>query len=60
VTDADDDPRRKCGQEIHGPQRAVEFTVDFSFVEDVRAGNVEYCFLPVGAEDWEGGEKKKQ
>jgi hypothetical protein len=60
VTDADDDARRKCGQEIHGLQSAVEFAVDFPFFEDVCARNVEYCFLAVGAEDREGGEEKQQ
>ena len=60
VTDAEDDARRKRGQEIHGAQGAVEFTIDFPFVEDVRAGNVEHRFLAVGAEHWEGAEEKQQ
>ena len=56
VTDADDDAGRERGQEIHGAQGAVQFAIDFSFVENVRAGDVEYGFLGVGA----GGRKDDQ
>ena len=59
VPDANDDARREGGEEIHWAQSAVQFTVDLSFVQDVRTGNVEYGFLPVGAADWENEQKKQ-
>ena len=57
---ANDDTRRKRGQGIHWAHSAVQFTIDLSFVQDVRTGNVEYGLLPVGAADWEDDQKKNQ
>ena len=59
MTDTNDDARRESGQEIHGSQSAVQFTIDFSFVQDVRTGNVEYGFLPVGTAGRKDDEKKQ-
>jgi hypothetical protein len=50
---AKDDARRKRGQVIHWARSAVQFTIDLSFVQYVRTGNVEYGLLPVGTADWE-------
>lgn len=58
VSDADDDAGRECGQEIHGAQGAVQFAINFSFVENVGAGDVEYGFLGVCAGEWKDDQKQ--
>ncbi len=58
VSDADDDAGRECGQEIHGAQGAVQFTVHLSFVENVRTRNVEYGFLGARAGDRKDDQKQ--
>lgn len=60
LSDANDDAGRECGQEIHGAQGAVQFTVHFSFVQNVSAGDVEYRFLGVRAGDRKDDEKQQQ
>lgn len=38
--------RFKSINRVDWPRRAVQFTVDFALVKDVRAGYVEHCLLP--------------
>ena len=57
---SNDNARRKRGQGIHWAHSAVQFAIDLSFVHDVQTGNIEYGLLPVGAADWEDGQKKHQ
>lgn len=51
---ANDDTWCKSGQGIQNAHSPIQFTIDLSFVQDVRTGNVEDGFLSVGAADWEG------
>jgi hypothetical protein len=57
---AKDDARCKRGQGIDRAHGTVLFEVDLSFVQDVRAGNVEYGFLCVDAADRKGDQQKHQ
>ena len=59
MTDADDDSRGECGQEIHGAQGAVQFTIDLSFIQEIRTGNVKYGFLRVDGVGREEQEKEQ-
>ena len=58
MADSNDDTRRKSSQGIHDPHRAVQFAVDFPFIQDVRTGNIEYGFLSMSAENREQHNKQ--
>ena len=49
VPDANHHTRSKSREKIHWADRAVQFAVHFSVVQDVSAGDVENGFLGVGA-----------
>lgn len=57
---ANDNARRKRGQGIDWAHSAIHLSIDPSFIQDIRTGNVEYGFLRVGAADWKGGKKEQQ
>ena len=60
MPDANDDSRSERREWIDYAHRAVQFTIDFPCVQDVRTGHVEYGFLAVGIVNREREQEKKQ
>jgi len=60
MPDADDNARSERREWIDHAHGAVQFTIDFSCVQNVRTGHIEYGFLAVGIVNGEREQEKKQ
>ena len=60
MANSHDDTRRKGGQGIHDPDRAIEFEANFSLIQDVRTRDIKYSFLPMRVENREHNHKQRQ